>query len=157
MSLFRTFLAFVLVSASTATFAASPALAAPTGGVQAKKSADKPADKKTEKTGNGATNEMSETLAKQCEEFFNKLTTIVVDNKRDCARMAAAVHAHIDENQALLQQLHEAKSQHKALPQQRRNRIAKKSAEQLGPAMMARCGNDRAVMEAFLRIKAAAK
>lgn len=124
--MFRTFLAIAALSAA-------PVFAEP---------AKPPPDK------------MSDEMARRYVAFFDKLTAIVVDSKQDCARMAAGVNAHVDANQPLLKQVADAKAHNKALPQQVKDRIAKKSAEQLAPAMMARCSNDRAVMSAFLRIKA---
>jgi hypothetical protein len=118
MSTYRTFLALAIL------IAASPALADP--------AADKAADKAEGDT-------LPEDVANRFVEFFDKLTVIVVDNEKDCTRMAAGVNAHVDENEALLKLVTEAKSQHKSLPQAARDKIAKKSVEALARSSTRSC------------------
>lgn len=171
MSMFRTFLALVVLTAASPaslSFGEPPAKAPEAKPPEAKppeakapaKKVDRPAgDKKagaptrpaTQGTPSGDT--LPDDVAKSFVEFFDKLTRIVVENQNDCPRMAAGVNAHIDAHQALLKQITDAKAQHKSLPPAAKERIAKKSAEELAPAMMKKCSNDRPVMTAFLRIK----
>jgi hypothetical protein len=167
MSLFRTFLAIVVLTASGAAMAEPPAKAPEKAtDKKAEKAPEKAADKAPEKTADKAADkkaadkpreEVSDDLAQRFVAFFDKLTTIVVAHKQDCAKMAAEVNAHVDANQPLLKQVAEAKEQHKTLPQATKDRIAKKSAEELAPAMMVKCSSDRIVTNAFLRIRSASE
>jgi hypothetical protein len=115
------------------------------------KTTDKPAAKPTE-AAKAKADTLPDEVAKKFVEFFDKLTSIVVSTKDDCTAMAAGVNAHVDANQALLALINEAKAQHKSLSEADKARIARKSSEELAPAMMKKCSNDRPVMTAFLRI-----
>ena len=107
--------------------------------------ADKPA----------ATNKPSETVsdadAQKFVAFFEKLVDIAVGNQNDCAKMASGFHAHIDANQALLKRANEAMSQGKKLPPAARQKVEGKINE-FGQAVAKKCGNDKTVQAALLRI-----
>jgi hypothetical protein len=169
MLMFRTFLVVVLTAASPASlsFAEPPAKApdakapdakAPDAKAPARK-VDKPAgDKKAGAPAKPDTRSapsadtLPDDVAKRFVEFFDKLTRIVVENQSDCAKMAAGVNTHVDTHEALLKQITDAKAQNKSLPPADKEKIAKKSAEELAPAMMKKCSNDRPVMTALMRI-----
>jgi hypothetical protein len=119
---------------------------------------DKPAaDKKSDKPADAAKKDaISDADAQRILAFFDKLVSIVTTNKDDCAKMAAAVNAHVDANQALLKEMSDAKNQSKELPQAVKDKIAAKAKDELTPAM-AKCGKDKAVQAAFQRLKAPSK
>ena len=140
MSLIRTFTLLAALGAASPTFADPPKAPA-----QADKKADKPADK-------GKKEPLSQATAERFIAFFDKLVAIVVANKEDCPKMAGAMNKHIEENRPLLKLVAEARSQNKHLPQHIKDKIAKKAAEELTPAMVAKCNKDRGVRSALLRI-----
>jgi hypothetical protein len=152
MPMYRTFLRLnvLAVLAVLAVLIAAPALAEPPAKVPAdSKNPDAPAKPGDDKA---QSDTLPDDVANRFVEFFDKLTSIVVDNEKDCAKMAAGVNAHIDANQGLLKLVADAKSQNKSLPPEQKEKIAKKSSEAIAPAMMKKCSNDRPVMTAFMRI-----
>ncbi len=106
--------------------------------------ADKPAANK---------DTVSDADAQRFSVFFEKLVAIVVANQDDCGKMAAALNTHMDANQAVLKAAADAKNHNKELPQAVKDKLAKQASEQLAPAMMKRCANDKPVLDAFLRMK----
>jgi hypothetical protein len=96
---------------------------------------------------------VSDADAQKFFAFFDKLVSIVVTNKDDCVKMAAGVNAHIDASQQLLKDANDAKAAGKELPQTVKDKIAKKSTDELLPAMKAKCASDKAVSDAFMRLK----
>jgi hypothetical protein len=145
MSMIRTFTLLAALTASTAASADKPAPpAAKPAAPPAAKPTDKPAAPKTA---------LTEAEAQRFFAFFDKLVSIVVTNKDDCVKMAAGVNAHIDASKALLQDANDAKAAGKELPQAVKDKIAKKSTDELLPAMKVKCANDKAVGDAFMRLK----
>jgi hypothetical protein len=146
MSIMRTFTMLAALTASTAVYADKPAppAAKPAEKPVAAKPAEKPAPAKTP---------LSEAEAQRFYAFFDKLVSVVVTNKDDCVKMAAGVNAHIDASQALLKDANDAKAAGKELPQAIKDKIAKKSTDELLPAMKAKCASDKAVGDAFMRLK----
>lgn len=128
------------------------ALADPPPRPPAEKKADKPADKPAADQPKKEDDTVSEEDAKRFLAFFDQLVAIVVTNKEDCTKMAAAMNAHIDANRPLLNTIADAKNHNKRLPKHIKDKIAKKSAEELTPAMVAKCNKDRHVMSALMRI-----
>jgi hypothetical protein len=156
MSMIRTLTLITALTAGTAAFA-DPAAKAP-----AEKKADKPADKKADKPADkpAATDKaaakketLSEAEAQKFVAFFDKLVAIVVATKDDCTKMAAGVNGHVDANQPLIKEMSDAKNQNKDLPPSVKDKIAKKSKDELAPAMMAKCSNDKSVQDAFMRMR----
>jgi hypothetical protein len=145
MSMIRTFTMLAALTASTAAYADKPA---PPPAKPADKPVAKPADKPA-----APKTALSEAEAQRFYAFFDKLVAAVVTNKDDCVKMAAAVNAHIDASQALLKDANDAKAAGKELPQSVKDKIAKKSTDELLPAMKAKCAGDKAVGEAFMRLK----
>lgn len=141
MSMIRTFTMLAALTASTAAYADKPA---PPPAKPADKPAEKPAAPKTA---------LTEAEAQRFYAFFDKLVSVVVTNKADCVKMATGVNAHIDASQALLKDANDAKAAGKELPQSVKDKIAKKSTDELLPAMKAKCAADKAVGEAFMRLK----
>ena len=156
MSLIHT-VALVCVLAASAVAAAEPPKPAPS-----QKPADKKPDARTdkkpdakpgEKTDKDAKDDMvSEEDARKFLAFFEQLVAIVVTNKDDCPKMAAGMKAHVDASQPLLKEMAEARSHGKHLPPAIKEKIAKKSAEELTPALVAKCNKDRGVKMALMRI-----
>lgn len=95
---------------------------------------------------------LSEAEAQKFYAFFEKLVSVCAANKDDCTKMAGAINAHIDANQALLKQADEYKSQGRELPPAVKEKIVKLTKEQLQPAMQ-KCGTDKAVQDALMRMK----
>lgn len=148
MSMIRTITMLAALTASTAAYADKPAPPAPPAAKPADKLVAKPADKPA-----AAKPALTEAEAQRFYAFFDKLVTVVVTNKDDCVKMAAGVNAHIDASQALLRDASDAKAAGKELPQPVKDKIAKKSTDELLPAMRAKCASDKAVGEAFMRLK----
>lgn len=147
MSMVRTFTILAALTASSAAYAERPAAKPPEK--PAAKATDKPADKPAD----DKKQPLSDAEAQRFYAFFDKLVGIVVANKEDCGKMAAGVNAHIDAHQALLKDAAAAKNQGKELPQSVRDKIAKKTANELAPAMQHKCMSDKPVMDAFMRMK----
>lgn len=126
----------------------------PKATAQADKKTDKPAAKPSDKPDDKSAKK--ETLAQSTAErfvaFFDKLVDLVVASKDDCTKMAAAVNAHVDANQPLLKEVSDAKAQNKEPPQAMKDHVTQKTRDELQPAM-AKCGQDKAVMNAFMRIR----
>jgi tRNA U34 5-carboxymethylaminomethyl modifying GTPase MnmE/TrmE len=120
---------------------AAPALAAP----PAKPPAEKPADKP-------AREPVSDADAQRYLSFFEKLVAIVVANQNDCARMAAAIDAHVEANQALVKEVAEAKNRQKELPPAVKAKIQQKVKDELQPALQ-KCVQDKAVKAALERLQ----
>ena len=125
------------LAAGTTAFADAPK-------APADKQAPAPAPKKEE---------LSAAEAAKFVAFFDKLVDIVVANKQDCAKMAAGINGHVDANQALLKAAADAKNANKDLPQAAKDKIEKRTKDELAPAIMAKCGQDQGVMNAFMRMK----
>jgi len=115
-------------------------------GAEAPGSAGKPAP--------GAPEMASEADAQRFYGFIEQLVTIAVANEDDCVKLAAAVNAHIDANMALVNDAAALKKQHKDLPPAFREKMAKKFKGELGPAVTKKCGTDKAVSDAFMRLSA---
>jgi hypothetical protein len=145
MSKIRTFTMLAVLTASTAAYADKPA-------PPAAKPADKPAAKPADKAPAPKT-PLTEAESQRFYAFFDKLVSVVVTNKDDCVKMAAGVNAHIDASQQLLKDANDAKAAGKELPQAVKDKIAKKSTDELLPAMKAKCAGDKAVGDAFMRLK----
>ncbi len=145
MSMIRTFTMLAALTGSTAAYADKPA---PPPAKPADKPVAKPADKPA-----APKTALSEAEAQRFYAFFDKLVAAVVTNKDDCVKMAAAVNAHIDASQALLKDASDAKAAGKELPQSVKDKIAKKSTDELLPAMKVKCAPDKAVGDAFMRLK----
>jgi len=135
----------VLITIVAGLAAGTPALAdTPAKTPPADKQAPPPAPKKEE---------ISAVEAAKFVAFFDKLVDIVVANKQDCTKMAAGINGHIDANQALLKAASDAKNANKDLPQAAKDKIEKRTKDELAPAIMAKCGQDQGVMNAFMRMK----
>ena len=160
MSMIRTFTVIAALGAASMAFADTPK--APAADKKADKPADKPAakpDAKGDAKGDdkGAKKEtISQATAERFVAFFDKLVAVVVANKDDCTKMATAVNAHVDANQPLLKEIADAKAQNKEPPQAAKEHVIQKTQEELQPAM-AKCGQDKAVMSAFMRMRPGAK
>ena len=135
--------------------AGSVAFAEPAAKPPADKKADKPAADKTDKTDKKEI--LSDAEAQKFVAFFDKLVSIVVANKDDCAKMAAGVNAHIDANQALMSQMNDAKNQNKDLPAAVKEKLEKKFKDEFLPALTAKCGKDKTVQAAIERMGAPKK
>jgi GTPase Era involved in 16S rRNA processing len=146
MSLIRTFTMVAVLAAGTLAAADTPKPPP----AKSDKTADKPGDKKPADTKKET---ISDADAQRVLAFFDKLVSIVVANKDDCTKMAAAINAHIDANQALIKEMNDAKSQNKEMPPALKEKILQKSRDELGPAMTAKCGSDKTVQAAFMRMK----
>jgi hypothetical protein len=157
MSMFSKFCSLVMVAGLGVAMVSATALAEPPKAPAEKKPAEKAAkdDKAAPaKDDKAAKKEMvSDEMAQRFLAFFEKLVGIVVANKEDCTKMATEVNAHVDASQGVIKDATDARLQGKDLPQPVRDKIAKRTADELGPAMMAKCSNDRGVMTAFARIK----
>ena len=165
MSMIRTFTMIAVLGAATLAFAEPPKAPA-----QADKKADKPADKPAAKPDAkpdakadakaddkaGKREQLSQATADKFVAFFDKLVAVVVANKEDCTKMANAVNAHVDANQPLLKEIADAKDQHKEPPQAMKDHVLQKTRDELQPAM-AKCGQDKAVMNAFTRLRTGPK
>ena len=157
MSMIRTFTMIAVLGAATMAFAEPPKAPA-----QADKKADKPADKPAAKAEPKADDKagkremLSQATADKFVVFFDKLVAVVVANKEDCTKMATAVNGHVDANQPLLKEIADAKDQHKEPPQAMKDHVLQKTRDELQPAM-SKCGQDKAVMAAFTRLRPGAK
>ncbi|HEX3479529.1 MAG TPA: hypothetical protein VHT91_31115 [Kofleriaceae bacterium] len=163
-----TALAAAILAGATAamlavTVAPTPAFADPPAKPATDKKADKPAapapktDKtdKTEKTEKTEKKEVvSDADAKRFSDFFDKLVTIVVTTQEDCVKMAAGVNGHIDASQALINEMNSPKNKDKELPPAVKERIQKKAREELTPAIIKKCSQDKGVEAAFNRMGA---
>ena len=153
MSIIRTLTVMAALTAAPLAWADTPK-AAP-----AEKKADKPADKPAAKADDkaGKKEPLSQATAERFMAFFDKLVEIVVANKDDCTKMAGAVNAHVDANQALLKEIADAKASNKEPPAAMKDHVMQKTKDELQPAMMAKCSQDKGVMAAFNRIRPGAK
>jgi hypothetical protein len=153
MSIIRTLTVMAALTAAPLAWADTPK-AAP-----AEKKADKPADKPAAKSDDktGKKEPLSAATAERFMVFFDKLVDIVVTNKDDCAKMASAVNAHVDANQPLLKEIADAKAANKEPPAAMKDHVMQKTKDELQPAMMAKCSQDKGVMAAFNRIRPGAK
>lgn len=136
----RTYTAIAAMLA-VAMMLAAPALAEP----PAKPPAEKPIDKP-------AREPVSDADAQRYLAFFEKLVAIVVANQNDCARMAAAIDAHVEANQALVKEVAEAKNRNKELPPAVKAKIQQKVKDELQPALQ-KCVQDKAVKAALERLQ----
>ena len=153
MSLIRTLTVMAALTAAPLAWADTPK-AAP-----AEKKADKPADKPAAKADDkpGKKEPLSQATAERFIAFFDKLVDIVVANKEDCTKMAGGVNAHVDANQALLKEIADAKASNKEPPAAMKDHVMQKTKDELQPAMMAKCSQDKGVMAAFNRIRPGAR
>ncbi|HSS02213.1 MAG TPA: hypothetical protein VLM79_34380 [Kofleriaceae bacterium] len=153
MSIIRTLTVMAALTAAPLAWADTPK-AAP-----AEKKADKPADKPAAKADDkaGKKEPLSQATADRFMAFFDKLVEIVVANKDDCTKMASAVNAHVDANQALLKEIADAKASNKEPPAAMKDHVMQKTKDELQPAMTAKCSQDKSVMAAFNRIRPGAK
>ena len=153
MSMIRTLTVMAALTAAPLAWADTPK-AAP-----AEKKADKPADKPAAKADDkaGKKEPLSQATAERFMAFFDKLVEIVVSNKDDCTKMASAVNAHVDANQALLKEIADAKASNKEPPAAMKDHVMQKTKDELQPAMTAKCSQDKGVMAAFNRIRPGAK
>jgi hypothetical protein len=154
----------VTVASSTPAFADPPK---PAADKKADKTAapapDKtaaPAPDKTDKTDKGDKDKpvkrelLSDADAKRFSDFFDKLVAIVVATQEDCVKMAAGINGHIDANQALINAMNDPKYKDKELPPAIKERVQKKAREELTPAIIKKCANDKGVETAFNRMNA---
>lgn len=120
----------------------------------AEKAADKaPAGDKAAPADHAAKKEvLSEAEAKKFLTFFEKLVSIVVATQDDCAKMASGLNAHIDANQALIKEANDAKNKGKDLPPSVREKLEKKTKDELQPAVTKKCVGDKTVQAAFMRL-----
>ncbi len=144
MKLVRMFTIVAALSAGATAFADTPAKAPADKKAPATDKAPAPAPAKTE---------LTEAEAAKFVAFFDKLVDIAVQNKQDCTKMAAGINAHIDANQALLKAAADAKNANKELPKSAKDKIEKRTKDELAPAIMTKCGQDQGVMNAFMRMK----
>ena len=159
MSMIRT---LAVTAAVTVAAWAAPLAWADTPKAPAEKKADKPADKPAKPDAKGddksAKREpLAQATAERFMAFFDKLVEIVVANKDDCTKMASAVNAHVDANQPLLKEIADAKASNKEPPAAMKDHVMQKTKDELQPAMMAKCSQDKGVMAAFNRIRPGAK
>ena len=160
MSIIRTLTVMAALTAAPLAWADTPK-------APAEKKADKPADKPAGKPDAkadakaddkaGKKEPLSQATAERFMAFFDKLVEIVVSNKDDCTKMASAVNAHVDANQALLKEIADAKAAKKEPPATMKDHVMQKTRDELQPAMMAKCSQDKGVMAAFNRIRPGAK
>jgi hypothetical protein len=113
-------------------------------GVAAPAFADKPADKPAKEM-------VSDADAQRFLAFFEKLVAIVVANQNDCAKLAAAIDAHVAANEALVKQLALAREQNKQLPPVIKAKIEKRIRDEFQPALQ-KCLQDKAVKSALERM-----
>jgi len=133
-------------TAIAATLAAAIALAAPAlAEPPAKPPAEKPIDRPARET-------VSDADAQRYLAFFEKLVAIVVANQSDCARMATAIDAHVEANQALVKELALVKQRNKQLPPAVKAKIQQKVKDELQPALQ-KCAQDKAVKAALERLE----
>lgn len=150
---------FALAAGSA--FADPPAAKAP-----AEKKADKPADKTAKPADKPTTDkpadtkpadvkkaQLSDAEAQQFVAFFDKLVTVIVANKADCTKLAAAINAHMDANANVIKAMTDAEKQNKHLAPEVKAKITKRVTEELAPAMTEKCGEDKAVLAAFMRLR----
>jgi hypothetical protein len=97
---------------------------------------------------------VSEADAQRFYGFIEQLVTIAVANEDDCVKLAAAINAHIDANMTLINDAAVLKKQNKDMPQPIKGNIAKKFKDELGPAVTKKCGTDKAVSDAFMKLSA---
>lgn len=134
-------------TAIAATLAAAIALAAPAlAEPPVKPPAEKPpAEKPPRET-------VSDADAQRYLAFFEKLVAVVVANQNDCAKMAAAIDAHVEANQALVKEVALAKQRNKQMPPAVKAKIQQKVKDELQPALQ-KCVQDKAVKAALERLE----
>src|SRR5215468_1120036 len=128
---------------------AGPAVAEPPAKPPAESPGKPPAERPIEKPPRET---VSDADAQRYLAFFEKLTAVVVANQRDCAKMAAAIDAHVEANQALVKELADAKARNKQLPPAVKAKIGKKIKDELQPALQ-KCAQDKAVKSALERME----
>ena len=143
----------VLLSAAVAPEPAALADPPPPAKPAPDQAADRPPDKGRDKPGAAKKATVSEAEARRFYAFFERLTAIVVANKADCPRMAKQLNAHVDANEELLEALAEAIRDNKELPAATKDRIAKKLASEMSPALKKKCATDQPVARAMARIR----
>lgn len=156
----------VTAASSTPAFAdtVKPA-AAPRADQKADRKADQKADQKADKPAAPAPDKtdkdkparrevVSDADARRFSDFFDKLVAIVVATQDDCVKMAAGINGHIDANQALI---HEMNRPNKELPPAVKQRIQNKARDELTPAIVKKCSEDKGVEAAFRRMGAGGK
>jgi len=94
---------------------------------------------------------ISDADAQRFVVFFDKFIAVVVAAHDDCPRMATAIHAHLDANEALLKQFADAKAHNKQLPPAVKAKIEQKIKNELSPALK-KCVQDKAVQVALSRM-----
>lgn len=155
MSMLRMLTMIAALTAGSATFADTPAKAPAKAPAEKKADpkADKPADKpaSTDKAAKKET--IADADAQRFYGFVEKLVAIAVDTRDDCAKMAAGFNAHIDANKALLKEAADMKQQGKEVAPAMKGKMEKKFREDLGPLVMHKCGKDKPVMDALMRLK----
>jgi len=125
---------------------------------------DKPADPAAGKpaptgatagsSGPAAPGTIPEADAQRFYAFIESLVAIAVANQDDCAKLAAAINAHMDANKVLISEAGALKKQNVVLPPAYKDKIAKKFSAELGPAVTRKCGKDPDVMRAFQKLAA---
>ena len=94
--------------------------------------------------------EISQADADKYLAFFTKLTDAIVQNKDNCARMAAQMNSVIDANQEIIKKVAAEQSAGKQLPKKLEEKMAARTREMI-PAMN-KCGADTEVRAALKRI-----
>jgi hypothetical protein len=117
-----------------------------------KPSADKKADKPADKPAADKKEMVSDAEAQKFLAFFEKLVSVVVANQDDCAKMATGINGHLDANQAMIQEMNEAKNKNKDLPPAIKEKLEKKVKDEFIPALTKKCGNDKTVQAALERM-----
>jgi hypothetical protein len=148
----------VTVASSTPALADPPAK--PAANPKADPKTDKPAapaPAKTDKTDQSDKDKpvkrevVSDAEAKRIADFFDKLVAIVVATQEDCVKMAAGINGHIDANLALVKEMN---SSNKELPPAVKERVQKRARDELTPAILKKCSEDKGVEAAFSRMRA---
>lgn len=140
----------VTIASSTPALADPPARPDP----KAEKKTDKPAAPTAKPDKSETKQFVSDADARRFSDFFDKLVTIVVATQEDCVKMAAGINGHIDANQALITALTDPKNKDKRLPPAVEDRIQKKARDELTPALLKKCSEDKGVETAFNRMGA---
>lgn len=86
--------------------------------------------------------------------FIEQLVAVAVANQDDCAKLAAAINAHVDANKALLDDAAAMKKQYREMPPPIKDKMAKKFSAELGPAITKKCATDQAVRASFAKLRA---
>lgn len=94
---------------------------------------------------------ISDADAQRFVAFFDKLIAVVVAHRDDCPKMATALHAYLDANEALLKAFADARANRKQLPPAVRQKIENKIKNEFQPALK-KCVQDKAVQAALARM-----